>query len=66
MWFQDTSNGKWWNSHRVVYFNLSGSGTTWYVSFLTVDAGTQQLGVIYATKVLAQAALDVLVATFTF
>lgn len=66
MWFQDPANGKWWNSHRVVYFSVSGSGTTWNVSFLTVDAGTQTWGTIYATKVLAQAALDVLVATFTF
>lgn len=55
MWFKDDVNGY-----------LSGSGTAWYVKFLTVDAGTQTFGGPYASEILAAAGLAALVATFTF
>lgn len=64
MWFKDSVNGNAWNSDKQVQFWVSGSGTAWTIGF-TGDSGNHQLSTVYLTQLLAQAALDALIATFS-
>ncbi len=65
MWFQDPVTGYWWNSSKIVYFFTSGSGTAWYIKFLSTEAGTQTYSGPYLSELLTKTALAALVATFT-
>jgi hypothetical protein len=65
VWFQDLVSGDWWHVEGVLRFFVVADGTAWAIKFVQINTGTTVYATGYLTKVLAQAALATLIATFT-